>query len=343
MKKLILIPILFFLPITFAQVTEEPSEADYQAMSDALKSPQGLALLVHGADSDNDSYVLTWRDKKNFFKYAELPMTGRNPDAQKAIESVHRNDGVRVWGEFDLFLPVGQRHLDIDRLVIEKPFYSACEALKLPPYKHSTKIPDDLAGKSEITALVHGVANGGSSFVVQYGDANVPVIAPEPSRVSDLFKGDIVKLQFTIVQPPGAPAHLKLKAGADAVQMVQSVQDVNPKSDQDQNRVRCGALVLYKESPNINSNVFAVKMDQPGGYEWTFTLFNVDRQAFEKIRDKVQAVWDAHVSTAQCGRNYVWNPHLVICAKGPGNESDASQANPQIMVNSPDDVTIEVK
>jgi hypothetical protein len=354
MKTLILLPILFSFTTAFAQLTKAPTPADYKAMSDAIQSPEGLALLVHGIDNDNGSFALTWRDKGDFFKYVMLPMTGRNPEVKKAIATLQRNDKIRVWGSFDLFLKSNQRHLEIDDLRMENPFFNACKAMGLPPYQHTTKVPQDLVDKEEITALVHGVANNGASLEIQYGDANVAVIVPEPARVADLFKGDIVKLRYTLVYPPNGPVHMKLIKGADAVQMVQAIQDVNPKDDDssepkiqdqkpDEDPVRCGPLVLYKESPNINSNVFAVKMSQAAGYDWTFTLFNAENpDEFSKIKAKAQAAWDANVATAQCGRNFVWNPNIIVCAKGPGNDSDASQANPQIMVNSAGDITVEV-
>ena len=341
MKQFLFAFLLFASPFAFAQITEEPSATDYQAMSDALKSESGLVLEVHGGDIEHGLFVLTWRDKNNFFKYMQLPVTGRNNDAKQIIAGLHRHDRVRIWGEFDLFLPAGQRHIDADRIVVENQFVSACQDLKLPPYQYQAKLPDDLKGLTEIIVQVHGVMNGGQTLMVQYKDVLIPVIAPDPAKVADLYKGDKIKIQFTIAAYPKSPMHLQLKEGDDAVQVLKSVQEVNPKGDNDKPK-RCGTLVMFKESPVITSNVFAVKTDIGDGYDWTFTLFNPDPKVFSAIRQKAQQYWDAYTYSARCGRNYVLNPNIQVCAAGEGNDEDPAQANPQIMVESPDDVTFEL-
>lgn len=326
---------------TAAQITEEPTAADYQKMSEALKSDAGLVLEVHGGDIEHGLFVLTWRDKNDFFKYMQLPVTGRNKDAKQIIAGLHRHDRVRIWGEFDLFLPEGQRHIDADRIVVENAFKSACQDLGLPPYQHQVKLPDDLKGLSEIIVQVHGVMNGGQTLMVQYKDTLVPVIAPDPSKVAGLFKGDKIKIHFTLAPYPKSPVHLQLIQGDDAVKVLRPVTEVNPK-DQNDKPKRCGTLVMFKDSPVITSNVFALKSDIGDGYDWTFTLFNADPKIFASIREKAQSYWDSYTAFARCGRNYVYNPSITVCATGAGNEEDASQANPQIMVESPDDLSFEL-
>lgn len=340
MKQFLFAILLFAGFSATAQITEEPTASDYQTMSDALKSDAGLVLEVHGGDIEHGLFVLTWRDKNNFFKYMQLPVTGRNKDAKQIIAGLHRHDRVRIWGEFDLFLPKGQRHIDADRIVVENQFQSACQDLGLPSYQHQVKLPDDLKGLSEITVLVHGVMNGGQTLMVQYKDTLIPVIAPDPAKVADLFKGDKIKIQFTIAAYPKSPLHLQLNQSDDAVQMLRSVQEVNPKDDNDKPK-RCGTLVMFKDSPVITSNVFALKTDVGDGYDWTFTLFSTDPKVFASVRDKAQQAWNSYTYAARCGRNYVYNPNIQVCATGAGNDEDPAQANPQIMVESPDDVTFE--
>ena len=116
-----------------------------------------MVLEVHGGDLAHGLFVLTWRDKHDFFKYVQLPVTGRNEAASKTIAALHRHDRVRLWGEFDLFLPSGQRHIDVDNIVVEKTFESACEDAGLPPFERKVKLPDDLKDLKEIIVKVHGV------------------------------------------------------------------------------------------------------------------------------------------------------------------------------------------
>ncbi len=106
---------------------------------------------------------------------------------------------------------------------------------------------------------------------------------------------------------------------------------------------RCGDLVMFPKSPQVKFNVFALKWDIGDNLFWNYTLINFnDMKLFEDLRTKAQVAWDANLSTMIKGRNYFINPKLKICAKGTGNMIVPTQANPQILIDRVDDLTIEV-
>lgn len=331
-----LIAVLSFAAVSFASYAEGPSDADYAAMDAALKSKDGLVAEIHGIDPDHGMFVLAWRDKIDFFKYAYLPLIGATPDVQKTIASLHRLDFVRVKGSFDEFLDPSHRHIDVDSIELVKPFDPGYH--NIPPFVRTVKLPEDLQGKTEIVVKVHSVLNDGQLMVVEYLDTNIPVIVQEPERVKNLWHGDKIKIQFTIAPHPKTPVHLMLASGAEAVQMVKSVQEV---VDKDPRTFWCGRLALYVDSPIIDFNVFAMEVDIGDGYMWTYTLLNPDDQdVFAGLRKKMQDFWSAHEDGILRRRNYLVNPNIKVCVRGAGNEEDPNQANPQIFIPTVDDLTL---
>src|ERR1700677_1749906 len=89
--KILSIPLLMLVSCLSlsSYAATEPTPEDYQAMSDALKSEKGLVAEVHGGDIEHGMFVLVWRDKKDFFKFVQLPLTGRNEEAKKILSQVH--------------------------------------------------------------------------------------------------------------------------------------------------------------------------------------------------------------------------------------------------------------
>jgi len=336
--KILSIPLLMLVSCLSlsSYAATEPTPEDYQAMSDALKSEKGLVAEVHGGDIEHGMFVLVWRDKKDFFKFVQLPLTGRNEEAKKILSQVHRHDVVRVKGEFDEFLERGQRHIDVDSLEIVKKFEGGYP--DLPEFQHSVKLPDDLKGIKEIIAKVHAVTPDGQVLVIEYIDTIIPVIVQEKDKVKNLLKGDKIKIQFSISPYPVTPVHLMLNKGSDSLQVLKPIQSID-KQEMD----TCGSLVLFVESPDIRFNVFAMESDIGDGYSWAYTLLNPDDDdIFAALRRKMQDAWDANKSGIHRGRNYYYNPQIKVCAKGQGNDEDPAQANPQIFIQQVEDLTVEV-
>ncbi|MGD1917975.1 MAG: hypothetical protein ACFCAD_03275 [Pleurocapsa sp.] len=70
-----------------------------------------------------------------------------------------------------------------------------------------------------------------------------------------------------------------------------------------------------------------------------FTLINFDNMTeFNRIRQKLAKIWDENSETAISGRNKLINPEVTIEAQGIANIISTEQANPQILLNSANDV-----
>jgi hypothetical protein len=323
---------LLFLFIVFNSATT--LAIDYDAMEKTLKSPEGLEVEIHGADLDHNMFVMVFRNKKDFFDYAQLPLIGTTKAIAAQIAKFHRHDFVRLKGEFSDSIHSAQRHVLVSSAEITKPFNAGFP--QLPAYQHEVQLPGDLKGKSELIVKVHAALDDGNIFMVEYKDTNIPVEVDEPERVKNLFRGDKIRIQIETWDAPSQPTHLILKQGDKAVEILSSI------AAQDQREVKaCGSLVLYMASPDIKFNVFALQRDIGDDLAWTYTLLNQNPTLFAAIRQKLQAAWDAHTQTVIRGRNFYLNPKLQVCADGKGNVIDPTQANPQIFLQSADNITLK--
>jgi hypothetical protein len=185
---------------------------------------------------------------------------------------------------------------------------------------------------------VHASLVDGKILMVESGDANIPVIVRNTALTKDLYRGDKVERQFTVQQFPSSPVHLRLNDSPDSVKMLDRIVNLHGVPQD-----RCGELVMFPQSPQVIFNVFALKSDIGDGLFRTFTLINFnDAKLFKDLREKMQTVWDANVLTMVRGRNYFINPKIKICAKGTGNMQVPTQANPQILIDRIEDLTLEV-
>ncbi len=198
---------------------------------------------------------------------------------------------VRVKGAFNPWINAAQRHIDVTDIEILKQFDPGFH--NLPDYHHDVKLPSDLNGKSELIVKVHAITDNGQVMMVEYKDTNIPVIVQEPGRVKDLYRGDKIKIHFTISDEPKSPTHITLSKGDNSVEMLDPIA-----GQQGKQLSLCGNLVLYVESPQIMFNVFALEHDIGDGLAWTYTLMNEDSKIFADLRKKMQSAWDAHVGTS---------------------------------------------
>jgi len=172
---------------------------------------------------------------------------------------------------------------------------------------------------------------------MEYRDAVVPVFVTKPALTQNLFRGDKVKLAFQIMKFPKHPTHLMLDAGApQPVQVLESIASRNGEAITQE-----GYLVLFPQSPEILFSVFAMRQDDAEGTRLNFTLVNFDDPSvFQAIRAKLQAAWDTHPEAVVNDRNQYLNRRVRVKVSGTLNEVSASQANPQILLKSPDDITV---
>lgn len=308
------------------------SALDFDKIDAGLRSKEGLLIEVHGIDKDHGLFAGVLRGE-DFFDFAQVPLVGATPVLQESLLHVKRHDIIKIKGKFDE-LGTPQKHILVDFLEVQKPYDPGYP--NVPAFKHKVKLPDDLVGLKEITAKVHAITEDGKIMMVEYKDTNIPVIVVSPKATKDLYRGDKIKFQFSIAKEPKAPVHLILKSGKDSLKVLKSIVSENKREIKN----LCGPLVLYPASPDIRFNVFALHYDIGDDLAWTYTLINFeDSQKFKAIREKLQTEWDKDTSQVERGRGYYINPKLQVCVSGIGNEVMAIQANPQVILQGPDDIS----
>jgi hypothetical protein len=263
-----------------------------------------------------------------------MSLVARDDQIAAQLAGFRRHDRVRVKGKF-MSNPSGQRHILVSSVEMVKPF---APEIELPPYHRDATLPKDLENKNTERFLVH-IANADTGvFVVEYKDAIVPVYVQNSGLLKGLYRGDVVELKFHIQDHPTAPSHLNLnESDAQPLRVVDSIRAKHgtPASLE-------GALVMFPQSPQIRFNVFAVLEQLPNGLTRQYTLANLDDAAtFTKIREKLQSAWDVQSPPDyENGRNKLVSKKLRVRVNGVINEVDPAQANPQVLVASPDDIRV---
>jgi hypothetical protein len=325
---------LFFIHWTFAQT----SPTLYAQFEQELKSPQGVQVEVHGADHQNGMYAIAYRPK-NFFDYVIISLQAdytnpTYPVVAAQLQTLRRHDFLRIKGDANGFVTSHQNHVMINELtILQKYTYPFDDGTS---YNHSTDVAQLVEGKTSLIVKVHASLVDGKILMVESGDANIAVVPLNSELTKDLYRGDKIEIQFTVQEFPSSPVHLVLNADPGAVKMLDRIVDLHGQPQD-----RCGELVMFPQSPQVIFNVFALKSDISDGLFRTFTLINFnDPELFKSIREKIQSFWDAHTATMIRGRNYFINPHIQICAKGTGNMQVPTQANPQILLDRLEDVSL---
>lgn len=329
--------ITFFLSLAFAESVQSPEL--YAQFEEELKSPEGVKIEVHGADHQNGLYAIAYRPK-NFFDYVIISLqadyTSPNfkiVDAQ--LKTLRRHDSLQIKGDANGFVSSHQNHVMINELTVLQKFTSVYDQTG---YVHTTDVAKVVADKTSLIVKVHASLVDGKVFVVEYGDANIPVIVADSTLTKDLYRGDKIEIQFTVQKYPSSPVHLKLDQTPDAVKMLDRIVELHGQPQD-----RCGVLVMFPQSPQVLFDVFAMKQDIGDDLFRTFTLINFnDAAIFQKLRETMQKVWKENPLTIVTGRNYFLNPKIKVCAKGTGNMMVPTQANPQILVDKVEDLTVEV-
>jgi hypothetical protein len=105
-----------------------------------------------------------------------------------------------------------------------------------------------------------------------------------------------------------------------------------------------GTLVKFPKSPDVSFDVFALQRTDNDHVTLDYTLVNFDNvELFKEIRQKSAAAWDAHPESVINGRNKLHNPRLHVKACGTLNVVAPSQANPQILIDKIEDLTIDFR
>ena len=195
----------------------------------------------------------------------------------------------------------------------------------------------DFSNQTEFVGKVRAIGAGGKVLVVEYKDGVLPIFVEAPDYTQGLFRGDIVRLNYTIQARPERPTHLKLNLEAE---QPLEVLDAMVEWHQ-QEKTLAGKLVKFPQSPQISLDVYAMEVETQG-IKRTVTLINFDDiNEFQNIQKKLADLWDSNLATAVSGRNMLINPEVIIEASGQVNVVSPEQANPQILLNSAEDVQLK--
>ncbi|MBR8831293.1 MAG: hypothetical protein N5P05_001518 [Chroococcopsis gigantea SAG 12.99] len=285
----------------------------------------GLIGRIHGAYPDGRLFVLSVREPDNFFSHVEFSLIGADGDTTKELSKSQRHDLVCIQGKF-IRNPSPQKHIKVKSLeILESPMTKE----NLIPYRREVTLPDDLRNKNSFTGKVHAVAGDGKILVVEYQDGVIPIYIKSPDVSKDLYRGDIVEIGYRIQRKPGHPTHLQL----ESLQVLDSLVKWHGEEKE-----LTGTLVKFSKSPQVQFDVYAMEVETQGVKRY-FTLVNFeDEEVFKAIRNKLARIWDSHAETARSGRNVLINPAVRIRARGKINIVAKDQANPQILLTSPEDI-----
>lgn len=293
----------------------------------------GLAGSVHGAVGRDSVFVFTWRHPDNFFVNIQFPMTSMDPLIQVELLSLQRHDRVTLRGKF-IAAKAPIQHIEVTEILAIDKWAGLGSDIK---FDHQTKIEQDIVPKSSLIVKVHAVVNGGSVLVVEYGDLVVPVFNRRPELAANLFRNDKIRLEYTSFIGGGQTRHLAVdEKSAQPICLLERIQEGAGEPI-----TLTGSLVKFPQSPQIRFDVFALRTEDSDGIQRNYTLLNFDFDAFKLIREKIGAAWDKHQMMAIYDRNKFLNPRLKITAKGTKAVFTPNQANPQILLESADDVSIE--
>ena len=306
--------------------------AAYQGLDIANLSQEltstGLLGRIHGAASDTQMFVMAVREPDNFFSHREFSLIPQDKAVQDTLNQLHRHDLVCVRGDL-IANPSPQKHITLNSIQVLEPWTQP----EVTPYQR-TGIPEELNEQTSLTGKVHAIGGDGKILVVGYKDAVLPIYVSATEYTQGLYRGDIIKLAYQIQQYPQKPVHLQLDTTAQQpLEVIDAIASWNG-----QPKTLTGNLVKFPQSPQLKFDVYAMEVDTEG-IERYFTLINFENMAeFENIRQKLAKIWDDHKATAVSGRNMLINPEVQIEATGIANIVSPEQANPQILLDSAEQI-----
>ena len=328
--------VLITVPRIFASSGEQciyHSEAyeglEMTSLSRELKTT-GLIGRIHGAVGASKLFVMSVREPDNFFNYRQFSLLPKNKKALATLSEVNRHDRVCIRGHI-ISNPSPQKHIAVKSVEVLESWTGLAG---LPEYRREANIPAELLDHDSFVGKVHAIGGEGKILVMEYKDRVIPVFVKSPEYTKDLYRGDIVRLSYKLKKVPKRPTHLKLNSQVEQpVKVIDAIADWNGKEN-----TLTGNLVKFPESPQLNFDVYAIEVETQGIKRY-FTLVNFDdMDEFQKIRDKLAGIWDENSATAKLGRNMLIEPAITIEAHGQTNVVSTAQANPQILLDTVEDI-----
>lgn len=343
MTRKYLYPLLicfFLIAVTLPQVLNSTTRTctynaeAYEGLEIANLSQEltntGLIGRIHGAGETSQMFVMSVREPHNFFSHREFSLIPQDSEAKNVLSQLNRHDMVCVQGNL-ITNPSPQKHIALSSIQVLEPW---AQPQGFAPYQRQTDIPAELTAQTSLIGKVHAIGEEGKILVVEYQDLVIPIFVSETEYTQGLYRGDIVKLTYQIQQSPQRPVHLQLDITASQpLKVIDAIAQWH-----EQPTTLTGSLVKFPQSPQLKFDVYAMEVDTQDIKRY-FTLINFENTAeFDKIRQKLAKIWDAHATTAVSGRNMLINPQVTIEATGVGNIISPEQANPQILLENAEQV-----
>lgn len=307
-----------------------PEPEDIAAVGRALET-DGLPGWIHGSVPERHVWVFTYRKPNDFFSSIDLSVVPATEVIARALSQLGRHDRVEIRGTVLRKTP--PIHVRVDAVRVVETWRGRST---LPAERSVRPFPEALETPGDVVARVHAVGDmDGPMLVVDVLDTVVPVRVPDASELEGLYRGDIVRMTYVIATHPKAPTHWELDRNAeDPLEILDAIVAGHGAPIE-----KVGALVLFPQSPQIAFDVYALQSMDAHGIAREYTLVNFDDPAmFSAIREKLAKAWREHAGTATHGRNKEVNPTLCVRATGIKNVVAPNQANPQILLDSPDDL-----
>jgi hypothetical protein len=303
---------------------------------DRCLNANGVMLEVHGIVPMSSMFVVTFRNPQNFFQSVHLSLIGLSQQTRTFIQSLRRHDVVLVKGYINDLIESPQVHIMAE----------AIELLERNPDSPSSgeytyeALPQEILQGTSLVGKVHAIYAEGKVLVVEYKDFVIPVFveAQYTQATKDLFRGDIITLEYVVQQGPRRPVHLNFNParGAGALRVTRSVVAAHGTPVK-----MTGKLLMFPKSPMVKFPVFAIDVDMGNGVYLPHTIISfTDPELFRQARELLQAAWDRHPGSVRNFRNKFINDALNVTVQGTYNMIDAGQANPQIIIDSLDAIEV---
>jgi len=291
----------------------------------------GLIGRIHGAVAESKMYVLSVREPENFFNHREFSLIAQDESSSAILNQANRHDLVCIQGSI-LPNPSPQKHIKLNAIKALEPW---TQPTAFPPYERQfANLSTQLEDRTSLIGKVHAISDQGKILVMGYQDSVIPIFVEQTKYTQNLYRGDIIELNYKIQPYPQEPHHLQLDTAiSEPIKVIDAIATWH-----NQPKTLSGSLVKFPQSPQLKFDVYAMEVETEGIKRY-FTLINFeDTNKFTAIRQKLAKIWDKNANTAQSGRNKLINPEVKIQAKGLANIISTEQANPQILLNSVDDV-----
>jgi hypothetical protein len=310
----------------------------------------GLVGWMHGVVARYNHYIFTYRsedqtDPMRFFKNEHFSLVPATQEVAKALAGLHRHDEVRLKGKLNT--NIGPfRHIVIEQVTIVKAYKQTPENAYTFDMK-SLKGTDSLKVFGKVHATVHSDRMG-HAFVLEHKDFMMPIIvSPQHNEVAAaLFRNDKVEVSLKVVtsdNPKRPPHFVTAPTNPTAIKMIDTVFNCH-----NQEATLDGFLVKFDKSPQINRDIYAVRIVDPNGIGRNFTFFADVSMAdpegfmklFEELSAKADKAWTESKQEQQNVRNFYKKPSIRVKVAGRMSNVSPSQANPQIYIKSAEDLII---